>query len=425
MKSMTTMKPFLACLILFMQVAGANAAAPSLQPPVLLWPEGAPGATGSSPEDKPAVTPFLPDEKNRNGTAILVIPGGGYTIRAVDHEGVLAAQWLRDHGYTAFLLRYRLNPLYEREHWVADGERAMRYIRAHARDYGIDPTRVGALGFSAGSNLLVDLMLHIKPGDPAARDPLDRLSTRPDFLVLGYGFMQIPQNTDPKVVAAFPPTFFYCTVEDRSNVLNMLTLQSTLIRNNVPVEAHYFEHGIHGTGFGLGDPVLGQWPGLLDNWVRTNGLLTGGKRIALTGMLSLDGSPLQKGMLILRPRDDPRAPTVVVYQNNTGTGPLGQFIVPASQGPVPGRYQVEVRQDATRWISNSREPFMIEMMAKQRANTLTEEDRRRWGEYLRQRDLSPSIDRQRVFSRQHPGDTRDYVVEIAAGRELIIDVYSR
>jgi hypothetical protein len=301
----------------------------------------------------------------------------------------------------------------------------MRYIRAHAGDYGIDPTRVGALGFSAGANLLVDLMLHIKPADPAARDPLDRLSTRPDFLVLGYGFMQIPQNTDPKVVAAFPPTFFYCTVEDRSNVLNMLALQSTLIRNNVPVEAHYFENGIHGTGFGLGDPVLGQWPGLLDNWVRTNGLLTGGKRIALTGMLNLDGLPLQKGMLILRPRDDPHAPTVVVYQNNTGTGPLGQFIVPASQGPVPGRYQVEVRQDATRWISNSREPLMIEMMAKQRANTLTEEDRRRWGEYLRQRDLSPSIDRQRVFTRQHPGDTRDYVVEIAAGRELIIDVYSR
>ena len=102
------MKPFLAGLILFMHVAGASAAAP-LPDPILLWPEGAPGATGSSPEDKPAITAFLPDEKSRNGTAILVVPGGGYTIRAVDHEGVLAAQWLRDHGYAAFLLRYRLN----------------------------------------------------------------------------------------------------------------------------------------------------------------------------------------------------------------------------------------------------------------------------------------------------------------------------
>ena len=303
------MKPFLAGLIFFMHVAGSSAAAPSLPDPILLWPEGAPGATGSSPEDKPAVTAFLPDEKSRNGTAIVVIPGGGYTIRAVDHEGVLAAQWLRDHGYTAFLLRYRLNPLYEREHWVADGERAMRYIRAHARDYRIDPARIGALGFSAGSNLLVDLMLHVKPGDPAALDPVDRMSARPDFLVLGYGFMQIPQNADPKVLADFPPTFLYCTVEDRSNLLNMLTLQSTLVRSNVQVEAHFFQNGIHGTGFGLGDPVLGQWPLLLDNWARTNGLLTSGKRIALTGMLKLDGSPLQKGMLILRPRDDPHAPS--------------------------------------------------------------------------------------------------------------------
>jgi len=419
------MKPLLAGLILSLHVAAASAAAPSLPDPILLWPEGAPGATGTSPEDKPAITAFLPDEKQRNGTAILVVPGGGYTIRAVDHEGVLVAQWLRDHGYAAFLLRYRLNPLYERDHWVADGERALRYIRAHARDYRVDPSRVGALGFSAGSNLLVDLTLHVKPGDPAARDPVDRVSTRPDFLVLGYGFMQIPQNGDPKVVANFPPTFLYCTVEDRSNLLNMLTLQGTLVRNNVPVEAHFFQNGIHGTGFGLGDPVLGQWPLLLDNWMRTNGLLVSDKRIALTGMLRLDGAPLQKGMLVLRPLDAAHAPVVVVYQNNTGTGPLGQFVIPASQGPVPGRYRVEVRQDATRWVSNSREPFMIEMMEKQRTNALTDEDRRRWGEYLRQRDLSPSIDRQRVFSRRHPGDKRDYVVEIAAGRELTIEVFSR
>jgi BD-FAE len=419
------MKPLLAGLVLVMNIAASMATAQSLAEPILLWPDGAPRATGKSDEDKPAVIAFVPQEAVRNGTAVLVIPGGGYTIRAVDHEGVLAAQWLRDHGYTAFLLRYRLNPLYERDDWVADGERAIRYIRAHAAEFRIDPARVGALGFSAGTNLLVDLTLHVRAGDAGAADPLDRFSTRPDFLVLGYGFMPIPADTDRKVLAAFPPTFFYGTVEDRGNALNMLNLQGTLIRNNVPTEAHFFQNGIHGTGFGLGDPVLGEWPVLLDNWVRTNGLLTSAKRVALTGMLNLDGSPLLKGMLILRPLDDPNAPTVVVYQNNTGTGPLGQFIVPAAQGPVPGRYQVEVRQDATRWTSNSREPFMIEMMAKQQANTLTDDDRRRWGEYLRQRDLSPSIDRQRVFARQHPGDTGDYVVQIAAGRELVIDVYSQ
>jgi len=415
---------FYAVFLLLACLSGP-ATAQALPEPVLLWPDGAPGATGTSDEDKPAIIPFLPDADSGNGTAVLVIPGGGYTIRAVDHEGVLVAQWLRAHGYAAFLLRYRLSPLYARDDWVLDGERAMQHIRANAADYDIDPDRIGALGFSAGTNLLVDLMLHVKPGDPAAEDRLARVSTRPDFLVLGYGFMPIPEGTDRAVLAAFPPSFFYCTVEDRSNTLNMLTLQSTLIRNNVPVEAHFFQNGIHGTGFGLGDPVLGQWPVLLDQWIRTNGLLTSQPRIALTGMLNLDDSPLLKGMLLLHPLDDPLAPTVVVYQNNTGTGPLGQFVVPADQGPVPGRYRVEVRQDATRWTSNSREPFMIDMMARQRSGTLTDEDLARWGEYLRNRDLSPSIDNQRVFDRQRPGDTQDYVVEIVEGRELVIDVYSR
>src|SRR3954464_2628536 len=90
----------------------STANAQKLAEPILLWPNGAPGATGTSDEDKPAVIPFIPDAAKRNGAAILVVPGGGFTIRAVDHEGVLVAQWLKAHGITAFLLRYRLRPLY-------------------------------------------------------------------------------------------------------------------------------------------------------------------------------------------------------------------------------------------------------------------------------------------------------------------------
>src|SRR6478736_6368570 len=106
-----------------------------LADPVLLWPSGAPGATGESDEDKPAVIPFIPDATIRNGTAVLVVPGGGFTIRAVDHEGVLVAQWLKEHGITAFLLRYRLRPLYERKDWIKDGQRAMQFIRSRADEY--------------------------------------------------------------------------------------------------------------------------------------------------------------------------------------------------------------------------------------------------------------------------------------------------
>ena len=89
--------------------------------PILLWPQGAPGASGVTDEDKPAIIPFIPEPGKGNGAAILVVPGGGFTIRAVDHEGVLVAQWLKEHGITAFVLRYRLRPIYEREHWLMDG----------------------------------------------------------------------------------------------------------------------------------------------------------------------------------------------------------------------------------------------------------------------------------------------------------------
>jgi hypothetical protein len=92
---------------------------------------------------------------------------------------------------------------------------------------------------------------------------------------------------------------------------------------------------------------------------------------------------------------------------------------------VEGNYKVEVRQDATRWTSNSREPFMIEMMDKQSKGTLTEEDRKKWGEYLRKRDLSPSIDKQHIYSRQHPADKKDYILAIKDGQEVLIGVFSK
>ena len=134
--------------------------AQKLADPILLWPQGAPGATGSTDEDKPAIIPFIPEQSKRNGAVILVVPGGGFTIRAVDHEGVLIAQWLKERGITAFVLRYRLRPIYDRNDWVKDGQRAIQYIRAHAAEYHISPDRLGAIGFSAGANLIVDMALH-------------------------------------------------------------------------------------------------------------------------------------------------------------------------------------------------------------------------------------------------------------------------
>jgi hypothetical protein len=159
--------------------------------------------------------------------------------------------------------------------------------------------------------------------------------------------------------------------------------------------------------------------------MKVGGFLTDKPQVSLSGVVKLNGSPLIKGMVIMTPLENKEMPPVVVYITNTGTGELGRFHVPQNQGPVEGKYRVEVRQDATRWTSNSREPFMINMMAKQSKGTLTDADRTEWGEYIRKRDLSPSIYNQVVYSRQHPNDKQDYIITIKDGVEVLIEVFSK
>lgn len=413
----------LAALLLFTSSTFAQ----KLADPILLWPNGAPGATGTSDEDKPAITPFIPTEANRNGAAMLVIPGGGFTIRATDHEGVLVSQWFKARGITAFLLRYRLRPLYTRSDWLKDAQRAMQYIRAHAAEYRISPNRVGAVGFSAGAQLVADLAFNALPGQAESQDPLDHFSTRPDAMILAYGSMQMPASLDQAAIAKLPPAFLYGTVEDAGSMNGLLGLYTSLFRAKVPVEAHFFRNGEHGSGFAIGDPILGEWTKLLHTWMAAGGFLTHKPQLALSGVVKLDGAPLLRGMVILTPVDQPNAPPVVSYITNAHTRDLGSFIVPQKQGPVAGKYRVEVRQEATRWTSNSRDPFMLKITSKQRDNTLTEADRKEWGEYLRKRDLSPSIENQRVFRRQRPKDKNDYIVEIKSSGEnhLVLEVFSR
>ena len=411
------------CLLLFF--VDLSSVAQKLADPIMLWPKGAPGALGSSDEDKPALIPFVPEPSKRNGAAVLVVPGGGFTIRAVDHEGVLVAHWLKEKGITAFVLRYRLRPIYTRTDWVRDGQRAVQYIRAHAAEYNISPDRVGAVGFSAGAHLIADMSLNAVAGKLDATDPLDQIDSKPDFMVLAYGAMQIPANMDGAVVAKLPPTFLYGTAEDAGSLQGMIDFHARIFGAGVPVEAHFFQNGIHGSGLALGDPILGEWPKLMHNWMAGGGFLTGKPQVDFTGVVKLDGAPLLKGMIIFTPVDNPGAPPVVVYMNNTGTGELGRFNVARERGPVVGKYRVEVRQDATRWTSNSRDPFMINMMAKQRDGTLTDQDIKAWSAFLRKRDLSPSIENQRVFARQRPQDKQDYVVDIKSGADLVIEVFSR
>ncbi|HVI71049.1 MAG TPA: hypothetical protein VM656_06145, partial [Pyrinomonadaceae bacterium] len=288
-----------------------------------------------------------------------------------------------------------------------------------------DPDRIGIIGFSAGAELATFAVFKPAPAQPEAEDPIDRVSSQANFMILAYGSSPMPASLNTNDVA-IPPTFMFCTAEDMGHLRGMMELYAGLVRAKVPVETHFFVNGEHGVGFPEGDPVLGEWPKLMFNWARAGGFLTPEPRVAVEGIVKVDGEPLPHGYVIFTPLDKNGAPPVTAYVFNTGEV-LGRFAIRQNQGLVPGRYRVEVRQNATRWLSNARNEVIIKMNQKLRAGQATEADRREWNDYARKRDLSPNIEGQRVYRRRRPKDKNDIVVEIKVGAEsrIQIEIFSR
>jgi acetyl esterase/lipase len=433
-------------LLLGAPVAAGAAALPATRT-LELWPEGAPGARGHSEEDRPAVTAYLPAPETNTGAGIVILPGGGFTRRCADHEGVLAAEWLRGRGVAAFILRYRVVPIGTLKDALQDAHRGMRYVRAHAREWGVSPQRLGAMGFSAGATLAASVALRSRPGQPVGDDPVERVTSRPDFLVLAYGdanqaspgvrglaahgltpeeAAQIFSPMEAELASA-PPAFLFCTTEDGGQARGMADLYARLVQASRPVEAHFFGFGEHGVGFALGDPLLGEWPSLLLSWMRTSGWLTEQPRVALRGSIKVDGEPLPRGSVVLTPVEGTAAPAVIGYVFGTVALP-GEFVVRAERGPTPGRYRVEVRQDATRWASNARDPVLQKTQQKLRdGGALTKPAVDEWVAWARSRDYSSSIENQRVYRRRRPGDAEEMTVDIQAGSEnrLDLEIHSR
>jgi len=264
----------------------------------LLWQGGAPGALGSADEDQPTLTIYLPDSAKAAGFGVVVCPGGGYQMLAMDHEGRQVALWLNGLGIAAFVLKYRLGPRYHHPVEMQDGQRAMRFVRFHASDYGIAPDRIGIWGFSAGGHLASTIGTHFDGGKPDAADPIDRVSCRPDFMILAYAVISfvtpyvhkgsmhnlLGDHAAPELVRSLsnelqvtpetPPTFLFTTgSDDAVPVENSVLFYEALRRNHVPAELHIFERGPHGVGLAQKDPALSVWPTLLANWFRTRGLL--------------------------------------------------------------------------------------------------------------------------------------------------------
>lgn len=353
----------------FITVAPAlKAAAPAAETfkAIELWPEGAPGAVGKEDIDKPSITIFLPPKGKANGAGVVICPGGAYRILAFDHEGVQVAQWLNSIGVAGFVLKYRLGPRYHHPAPMQDVQRAIRYVRDHAKEYGISPQRLGVMGFSAGGHLAATAATHFDDGNPAATDEIDRQSCRPGFAVLCYGVISMQEklghkfsekmllgdNPNPKLVQSLsnerevsektPPTFLFHTAEDTSVPPdNSIAFYQACRAKGVEAELHIFGYGAHGLGMATGDPATAKWPELLAGWLRKSGLLTDAPRMAISGTVTVDGKPLNRGWITFFPQNSDAKPIAAAYISNEG-----KYKIDAKTGPCEGPCRVEVRQVA-------------------------------------------------------------------------------
>jgi endo-1,4-beta-xylanase len=189
-------------------------------------------------------------------------------------EGMNIAERYNDWGVTAFVLTYRLAPHYQQDARVADAKRAMQVVRSRAAEFKINPAKVGFIGFSAGSNLGRDLIDASGPGDANAADPIDRFSSRPDYVGLIYG----PGRTKPgQSLKDYPPIFLCAAEYDRGTSLGSAQLFSDLTKAGAVVEAHLYQKGRHGFGDGEGDPEFHDWMPRLELFLRLNGFLPSDK----------------------------------------------------------------------------------------------------------------------------------------------------
>jgi acetyl esterase/lipase len=268
---------------------------------IRLWAGTAPQAKGNDCKDIPTLTILAPHEGTENGSAVVIFPGGAYRNLAANLEGRQYADWFTARGFRAFIVQYRLTSSgYLLPVPLLDARRAIQLVRSRARDYLIDPNRIVVMGSSAGGHLAALAGTQFVPGNPDAEDPTDRVSSRPDALVLIYPWigaissdtshlsyckifnlmdqceaLRAAYSPDLFVTKATPSTFWYHTFDDQTVPVEQgLRFYEALVKAGVPSEAHIFPHGAHGSGMGKGDAALDQWPSLLETWLRAQGFLT-------------------------------------------------------------------------------------------------------------------------------------------------------
>ena len=282
----------------------AAANPPARAAEIRLWPNGAPGFEGvtaaevSRPSTNPkyeglaanytithypSVYVFLPPKEKATGAAVVVAPGGGHTQVVIDKEGWEIADWLNSNGIAAFVLKYRLarapgSPYTIPEHVYADAARSMRLVRSHAKQWGIDPARVGFMGFSAGGEIAGMIETKFDAGKPDAADPIERVSSRPDFDVLVYPAYRPganPASPDAglfPVPADAPPAFLVCADDDRSHVEATARFYLELEAKKIPAEMHIYASGGHGFALRQSPKPVSAWADRLKEWLAERGI---------------------------------------------------------------------------------------------------------------------------------------------------------
>ena len=287
--------PKFARVVLLLVICSLAAAAAEESAPVFLWPNGAPGSEGKTGDEvvrlngpdkervisgvhRPSIIPYLPSKATNTGLAVIIAPGGGHNSLWTDHEGHNIAKWLVERGVAGFVLKYRLareqGSTYTIDgHALADGQRAIRLIRSRAAEWGVDPDRIGIIGFSAGGDIVALSATRYDSGKPDATDPIERLSSKPNFQGLIYP--AIPQGL--KLDKDNPPAFLVCGENDRQNISQGLPeLYVQMKKAGISAELHVYA-GI-GHGFGLrparpnGGPVQ-QWSQRFFEWLDARKLL--------------------------------------------------------------------------------------------------------------------------------------------------------
>jgi dienelactone hydrolase len=259
---------------------------------IKLWPNGAPGVQSATKQEtvritpegdhvithvaEPSITPYLPSRQTATGAAVIIAPGGGHSELWIDHEGYRVAEILSEHGVAAFVLRYRLAREKGSQYTVegtelGDMQRALRLVRSRSNEWGIDPERLGVMGFSAGGELAALASTRYDGGRADSPDSVERQNSKPDFQALIYP--AIPH--DQRLTAETPKAFLACGAMDRVDISQGLAeYYLSLARLHVSAELHIYAGIGHGFGVRSSNKApIANWPELFLEWMRGQGLL--------------------------------------------------------------------------------------------------------------------------------------------------------